>query len=136
MALGTSATIALYVVLVFVLFFAIITVVILGIIGFALRLLNTQIDLALSKTDPIVLKINDFLITLQRVTSTVGEKADEVLVKGEAIVEDIADKVEETVNVVEKTVTKPLINLSSVLAGISKGFATFTGGKHSNNGRN
>jgi hypothetical protein len=51
-------------------------------------------------------------------------------------VEDIADKVEDTANVVQKTVTKPLINLSSLIAGISKGFATFSGGKHSNNGRN
>jgi uncharacterized protein YoxC len=116
--------------------FAIVTVVTLGVIAFGLRLLNQQIDQALNKTDPVILKINDFLITLQRVTSNVGEKADEVLIKGEAIVEDIADKVEETATVVEKTITKPLINLSSVMAGITKGFATFTGSKHSNNGRN
>jgi hypothetical protein len=136
MVLGASATIALYVSLIFVLIFALIAVTALGVIAFALRVINIQIDKLFITADPIVLKINDFLITLQKVTSDVGEKADEVLIKGEAIVEDIADKVEDTANVVQKTVTKPLINLSSLIAGISKGFATFSGGKHSNNGRN
>jgi len=136
MELGTSATIALYTVLIFVLIFALISVAALGVIAFALRMLNIQIDQALNKADPVILKVNDFLITLQKVTSNVGEKADDVLEKGEAIVENIADKVEDTATVVQKTVTKPLINLSSLIAGISKGFAAFSGNKHSNNGRN
>jgi uncharacterized protein YoxC len=136
MVFSAAATIALYIVLIFVLIFALIAVAALGVIAFALRMLNIQIDRAFDKADPIILKINDFLITLQRVTSNVGEKADEVLVKGEAIVEDIADKVEDTATVVQKTVTKPLINLSSIIAGITKGFATFSGSKNSNNGRN
>ena len=136
MDLGTAATIAIYIVLVFVLLFATVTIALLGAIAFGLRFLNVQIDLALTKSEPIVLKINDFLITLQKVTSNVGEKADDILSKGEAVVEDIADKVEDTATVVQKTVTKPLINLSSLMAGISKGFSSFGAGKNSNNGRN
>jgi hypothetical protein len=126
---GTSATVALYIVLVFVLIFALVTVTFLGAIAFALNVLHQQFEKVLIKADPIVLKLNDVLVTVQKVTSNVGEKADDILVKGEAIVDDVADKVEGTATIVQETVTKPLINLSSLLAAIAKGFAIFTGGK-------
>ncbi len=133
---GTSATIALYIVLIFVLIFALVTVVFLGAIAVALTILHRQFEQVLVKADPVVMRMNDVLVTVQKVTSNVGERADEVLIKGEAIVDGIADKVENTATVVQETVTKPLINLSSLLAAVSKGFAIFTGGKQSRNGRN
>ena len=113
MELSTAATVALYVVLFFVLLFAVITVAFLGAIAFGLRELNKVANRALNKVDPILAKVNDTLTTAQRVTMNVGEKADTVLSRGEQITDDLAVKISATATVVESSVTKPLINLSS-----------------------
>jgi hypothetical protein len=55
----------------------------------------------------------------------VVEKADIILTKGEALTDDLAIKVEQTSSVVQKTVTSPLINLSSLLSGLSAGFSVW-----------
>ena len=69
--------------------------------------------------------------TVQRVTTNVGEKADQILTKGEALTDDVTDRVEKTAGVVQKSVTGPLISLSSLITGVSKGFSVYT---HSSNG--
>jgi hypothetical protein len=135
MILDTSATIALYIVLVFVLIFALVTVGLLGAVAFALNILHKQFESVLVKADPVIVRVNDVLVTVQKVTSNVGEKADDILTKGETIVDGIADKVEGTATVVQQTVTKPLISFSSLLAAIIRAFSNFTGSARSSNGR-
>lgn len=111
---------------VFVGLFAIITVGLLGALVFALTKLQKQIDKLTGKIDPLIGKATDVVETVQRVTMSVGEKADTILTRGEALTENVSDKVEKTAGVVQTTVTTPLINLSSLLAGISRGFSVYS----------
>jgi|SRR5579883_2975834 len=139
MTQSAGEIVALYIVLFFVLIFAITTVALLGAIAFALLKLRKQVDIALNKVDPLIVKTTGVLDTVERVTMNVGEKTDSLLTRGEEIANNLAQKVEGTASVVEKTVTSPLINLSSILAGLARGFSVvgkgFTNAKHSNGHR-
>lgn len=107
-------------------FFAVITVGLLGGIAFALNKLVNALDKLVDKVDPIVGKATDVIETVQRVTTNVGEKADQILTKGEALTDNVTDRVEKTADVVQKSVTGPLISLSSLITGVSKGFSVYT----------
>ncbi len=111
---------------IFVLIFAIITVGLFAGIAFALRKITEQVEKITNMAEPLVAKASNTLDTVQRITVNVGEKADSILAKGEAISEDLAEKVGRTSTVVQKTVTNPLINLSSLISGLSAGVSTWS----------
>lgn len=139
MTQSAGETVALYIVLFFVLIFAIMTVALLGAIAFALLKLRKQVDIALVKVDPILVKTTDVLGTVERVTMNVGEKTDTILTRGEELANSLSQKVEGTATVVEKTVTNPLINLASLLAALTRIFSVmgkgFTDSVNSNGHR-
>lgn len=120
MTLSTAASVALYCVLIFVLVFAIITVVLLFAIALGLRGLNSKLNEAMTKVDPVLTQTTQTLDTVQRVTSEIGEKANDILARGETMTDDVARKVENTASVMQRAVTTPLINISSVVAGVSE----------------
>ena len=130
MHLQTWAEIAL---LIFGGIFSLITVGLLGAIAFALSKMVTLLDTATNKMDPLIVKATDAIETVQRVTNNVGAKADQLLVKGEALTDDVSGRVEKTAGVVQSAVVGPLINLSSIISGVSKGFAVYSH-PHSDNG--
>ncbi|MCW3061095.1 MAG: hypothetical protein ABIY70_11765 [Capsulimonas sp.] len=109
----------------FVAFFALITVGLLAAFVLALRALNSKIDKLTTMAEPAINKVSDTLDTVQRVTMNVGEKTDAILSRSETLTENVSGHVERTASVVQNTVTTPLINLSSVIAGVSKGFAVY-----------
>ena len=111
--------------------FSLVTVGLLGAIAFALAKLVGLLETATNKMDPLIAKATDTIETVQRVTTTVGTKADQLLVKGEALTDDVSGRVEKTAGVVQSAVIGPLINLSSLINGVSKGFAVYT---HPNSG--
>lgn len=117
------ATVVLFI---FVGLFALTTVALFGVMAFALTKLVKLLDSLAGKLDPVIGKATDTIETVQRVTTNVGEKADQLLVKGEALTDTMSVKVERTADVVQKSVTEPLINLSSLITGIAKGFAVYT----------
>ena len=119
----TAATTALFI---FVGLFALITVVLFGVMAFALSKLVKLLDTLADKLDPVIGKATDTIETVQRVTTNVGEKADQILTKGETLTDSLSVKTERTAVVVQKSVTGPLISLSSLITGISKGFAVYT----------
>ena len=118
-----AATTSLFI---FVGLFALITVGLLGAMAFALMKLVSLLDKVVSKIDPVIAKATDTIETVQRVTANVGEKADQILTKGEALTDNVSDRVEKTAGVVQKSVTEPLIILSSLITGVSKGFSVYT----------
>jgi hypothetical protein len=63
---------------------------------------------------------------------SVGEKADQILSRGVELTDNVSGNVEKTANVVHQTVTTPLIKLSSVIAGVSRGLSVCTGQNRSN----
>ncbi len=117
------ATVALWI---FVALFAITTVVLFGITAFALTKLVKLVDTLVEKIEPVLGKATDTIETVQRVTTNVGEKADVILTKGEVLTDSLSVKTERTADVLQKSVTGPLISLSSLITGISKGFSVYT----------
>lgn len=134
MHLQTGAEIAL---IFFVVIFGLVTVGLLGALAFALIKIQQQVEKLTNKIDPIIGKASDTLDTVQRITMTVGEKADNILSRSETLTENVSSNVEKTASVVRTAVTTPLINLSSILTGVTKGFSVWgrsaTGADH--NGR-
>jgi predicted PurR-regulated permease PerM len=134
MHLQTWAELAL---IFFVLIFGLVTMLLLGALTFALIKMQRQVEKITEKIDPIIAKTSDTLDSVQRVTATVGEKADSILSRGEKMTENVSSNVERTASVVRSAVTTPLINLSSILTGVTKGFSVWgrsaTGG--TNNGK-
>ena len=126
MEFSTAAQWCLYICTFFMILLAIVTVGLLAGLVFGLKKLNVTLDRALDKAQPVIDKTTGVLDTVQRVTMNIGEKADHIMVKGEEIADNVAQRVETTAGVVEKTVTSPLIGFSSVLAGVSRGFQTFS----------
>ncbi len=106
--------------------FSLVTVGLLGAIAFALSKLVALLDKVTNKMDPVIVKATDAIETVQRVTTSVGAKADQVLIKGEALTDDVSGRVEKTAGVVQSAVIGPLINISSLVNGISKGFQVYT----------
>lgn len=123
--LSTWASISL---IIFVAIFSLIAVGALVALAFAMNKLQQQVEKLTTKVEPIIVKASTTLDTVQRVTVSVGDKADTILTRGEALTENVSHKVETTATVVENAVTKPLINLSSLLAGVSKGVSVYSHG--------
>jgi uncharacterized protein YoxC len=106
--------------------FSLVTVGLLGVIALAISKLVALLDKVTNKMDPVIVKATDAIETVQRVTNNVGARADQVLIKGEALTDDVSGRVEKTAGVVQSAVIGPLINLSSIINGVSKGFQVYT----------
>ncbi len=106
--------------------FSLITVALFGAIAFALNKLVSLLTTVTDKLDPLIGKATTAVDTVTRVTTNVGAKADQVLVKGEALTDDVSGRVEKTAGVVQSAVIGPLINISSLINGVSKGFSVYT----------
>lgn len=122
--LSATASIAL---IFFVIFFALLSVVLLAVVAVALRKISQQVEKITVMAEPAISKATDTLETVQRVTMSVGEKADNILSRSETLTDNVSDRVERTASVVQHAVTTPLVNLSSWIAGVSKGFAVYGG---------
>lgn len=122
--LSGAAGIAL---VVFVLLFGLITVGLLGVVAFALTKLAQKLDVLTGVISPVAVKIGDTVDTVQRVTMNVGERADQILSRSEAMTDTVASKVEQTARVVHDSVTGPLINVSSILTGVTTAFSSLGG---------
>ncbi len=109
----------------FVVLFALVTVGLFAVLAIAITKMQQQVTKLTNKLEPVIAKVSTTLDTVQRITTNVGEKADVILTRGEALTENLSHKVENTADVVQETVTTPLINLSSLLAGISRGFSVW-----------
>jgi len=131
MTLDTAAQVALYIVLAFTLIFALIAVGLVFGLVFGLKKLNELIETGLLKVTPVIDKTSAVLDTVHEVTSNVGSHADTILSHGERISENLAKQVDATASVVSKTVTSPLVNMSSILSGVTKGFGAFKSPKAS-----
>jgi len=106
--------------------FSLVTVGLLGAIALAISKLVSLLEKGLDKVDPVIAKTTNAIDTVQRVTTNIGVKADQVLVKGETLTDDVSGRVEKTAGVVQSAVIGPLINVSSIINGISKGFQVYT----------
>ena len=112
--------------LVFGLIFALTTVALFAAIAFAIKKIQQQLEKLTSMAEPVIAKATNTLDTVQRITVNVGEKADHILTKGEELTDTMSEKVGQTTTVVQETVTTPLINLSSLITGLSTGLSVWS----------
>lgn len=121
--LGTWTSIFL---IVFGFLFAATTVALFAAIAFAIKKVQQQLEKLTTMAEPVIAKATNTLDTVQRITVNVGEKADHILTKGEALTDTVSERVGQTTTVVQETVTTPLINLSSLITGISTGLSVWS----------
>ena len=98
----------------------------LGAMAFALTKLVKLLDTLTNKLDPVIVKATDTIETVQRVTTNVGEKADQILDQGRGADGQCLRQGGEDGGCRAAAVTGPLINLSSLITGVSKGFSVYT----------
>jgi hypothetical protein len=115
-----------------VVLFALIAVALIAVIAVSLVKLNDKLDRLTNLAEPVAAKVTDTLESVQRVTTSVGEKADEILTRSIVTTDAVSASVERTTKVVEHTVTNPLIKLSSVIAGVSKSISVYVGHERTN----
>ncbi len=116
---------ASWILVVFGAIFSLTTVGLLGALAFAMTKIQQQLTKLTDKLEPVVVKASDTLDTVNRITVSVGEKADHILTRGEVMTENVSQNVEKTASAVQSAVTTPLINLSSLITGVSKGFSVW-----------
>ncbi len=112
--------------IIFVMLFAFIAVGAFIAIAFAVKKIEQQVEKLTNMAEPVIAKATNTLDTVQRITENVGEKADAILTKGEALTDSMSEKVEQTTTIVQETVTNPLINLSSLITGVSTGLSVWS----------
>ena len=78
--------------------------------------------------EPVIGKVTNTLDTVQRITVNVGEKADSILTKGEALTDyrDGESRVRRQTVVQESGHDAALINLSSLITGLSTGLSVWS----------
>jgi uncharacterized protein YoxC len=121
--LSTAGSIAL---IVFVILFGITTVALLGVVAYCLVKMQTQIDRLTTLAEPLAEKASITLDEVQRFTVTVGDRADTILERGESLTDHVATRVEQTANVIQSTVTSPLIKISSMVNAIIAALSAYS----------
>lgn len=102
-----------------------ILIVLMGGILYALIRLNRLLEENQAKIEPVIAKVDSLLVQVTELTETFGGKTEAILGESEATVEVIHDRVERTAEVVQKTVTKPVVGVNALVAGVASGAATF-----------
>ena len=105
--------------------FSLIAVGALVVMAIAVKKLELLVENLSNKAEPVIIKASDTLDTVHRVTVSVGEKADHILARGEVLTESVSQNIETTANTVQSAVTGPLISLSSLITGVTKGFSVW-----------
>ena len=76
----------------FGLIFAATTVGLFAAIAFAVKKIEQQLEKLTTMAEPVIGKVTNTLDTVQRITVNVGEKADSILTKGEALTDTVSEK--------------------------------------------
>jgi uncharacterized protein YoxC len=114
---------------VLVIFYLVTSVALVAILGFfvyALAKLNAKLESLESRIDPLLVKTEEILTLTNDKIVTFGERTEGILTHGEAVAEEVHDKVERTATTVQRTINAPIIGLNSVAAGLVRGLYTFS----------
>jgi predicted PurR-regulated permease PerM len=122
MALNGAASIA---VIIFVFLFGLITVTLLGVVAYSLLKMQQQVDRLTTLAEPLSNKASTTLDEVQRVTVSVGDRADTILERSEHLTDHVATKIEQTSTIIQSSVTSPLIKVSSLVNGIIAALSSY-----------
>ncbi|MES2463808.1 MAG: hypothetical protein V4671_24835 [Armatimonadota bacterium] len=101
-------------------------VVVLGIFLYSIVKLNAKLESLEQKIDPLLHQAEEFLTVTSAQVTSLGERTEGILTHGEAVAEDVHEKIDKTTSTVQNTINAPIIGLNSVLAGLTHGVQTFT----------
>lgn len=113
---------------VMVIFYLVTSVVLVAILGFllySLVKLNEKLGLLEAKVEPLLVKAEEILTLTNSKIVSLGEHTEGILTHGEAVAEDVHEKVERTAVNVQRTINAPIIGLNSAAAGLAQGLQTF-----------
>jgi len=122
MALNGAASVA---VIIFVFLFGLITVTLLGVVAYSLLKMQQQVDRLTTLAEPLANKASTTLDEVQRVTVSVGDRADTILERSEHLTDHVATKIEQTSTIIQSSVTSPLIKVSSLVNGIIAALSSY-----------
>lgn len=69
---------------------------------------------------PTMTEVKDTVKNVNRLVDKVEEKAEHIMQIGERTASEVSGKVVATTNMVEKSVTTPIITISGIIAGITR----------------
>ena len=113
---------------VLVIFYVVTSVSLVAVFGFllhALNKLNAKLESLEAKVDPLLVKAEEILTLANAKIVTLGERTEGILTHGEALAEEVHEKIDRTASGVQRTVNAPIIGLNSVAAGLMQGLQTF-----------
>ena len=113
------------VLVVFYLVTSISLVAILGFFLYSLNKLNAKLESLEAKVNPLLIKAEEILTLTNEKIVTLGERTEGILTHGEAVAEEVHDKIDRTATGVQRTVNAPIIGLNSAAAGLVQGLQTF-----------
>jgi len=97
-------------------------------IAIALWLLNSKLNEAMAKVQPLLDSTAKALQNVEQLTVHVSDRVHRVLDRTSEVVEDVSRSVENTTSRAEATLSQPLIGAASLLAGINQGLSAFQTG--------
>ena len=122
MALTSAASLA---VIIFVFIFGFTTVTLLAVVAYCLYKMQQQVDRLTTLAEPLANKASTTLDEVQRVTVSVGDRADTILERSEHLTDHVASKIEQTSTIIQSSVTSPLIKVSSLVNGILAALSSY-----------
>ena len=109
-------------------FYLVASLLLIGLIGaaaFLLARLNTTLEMYQARIDPLLDKADVILTVATEKVTNIGEKTEALLSDGEGTAASVGEKVEQTAGVVQHTINAPIIGVNALVAGVTRGLATF-----------
>lgn len=78
-----------------------------------------------NKTQPLISQVEETVKTANGIAHTVKVRAEGIMDKAETTVDSVSKKVRTTSNIVQQTISPPIISVASLITGISKGLEFF-----------
>jgi len=92
---------------------------------YSLNKLNEKLELLEAKVDPLLIKAEEILTLTNAKIITLGERTEGILTHGEAVADEVHEKIDRTATGVQRTINAPIIGVNSIAVGLLQGLQTF-----------
>ncbi|MBI2843841.1 MAG: hypothetical protein HYX78_10615 [Armatimonadetes bacterium] len=86
----------------------------------ALRIRKSVVTIT-NRTQPLISQATDTVKVANDAVNTVKARTDEIMTTAEDTVQDVSRRVKTMSNIVQESISPPIINVASVVTGVSKG---------------
>jgi hypothetical protein len=117
--------VATSILVIFYLVASLVLIVLIGVTAYLLFRVNTVLEAFQARLDPLLTKADVLLATATEKVDSIGGKTEAILGEAEATAGAAHDRVERTAAVVQQTVSRPIVGVNALVAGVTRGAATF-----------